>query len=250
AVQFACQLFLRRVCGWDRLTAFFGAVPGVTSYVLVLALGQPTRADIPRVALSQTVRVFLLVGLTPSVLTLVEGTVAATAMAIGSLPDLALTLVAAVAGGLAFRLVGIPAAPMIGAMVASAVLHGGGLATGAFPPVLQNALLVALGALIGSRFDGTTPAMLRGMLAASLGAFAVAVAVAGFGAWLTAMVTGFSFSQMALAFAPGGLDVMTAMAFALNLDTAFVAAHQLVRFFAITVYAPALARRIASRRSE
>jgi membrane AbrB-like protein len=131
---------------------------------------------------------------------------------------------------------------MIGAMVASGIVHGTGLASGSFPPPLQIGLFVALGALIGSRFAGTTLAMLRGMIWPALGSFVVAVGVSALGAWLTAALTGQSFSQVALAFAPGGIDVMTAMALALNLDSAFVAAHQLARFFAIAIYAPVFAR--------
>ena len=50
-------------------------------------------------------------------------------------------------------------------------------------------------------------------------------------------------AAMILAFAPGGIEVMTIMAFALHLDAAFVAAHQLVRFLMITVYAPLLMKR-------
>ena len=64
-------------------------------------------------------------------------------------------------------------------------------------------------------------------------------------AWLTDQPV----SQMILAFAPGGIDVMTIMAFALHLDAAFVAAHQLARFLMIAVYAPLLMKRAWAARS-
>ena len=244
-VQLSCQLFLSRICRWDRQTAFFAAIPGVANYVIALAL--PTRADVTRVTLTHTVRLFLLVGLMPSALTAVEGA-ASVATEIGSAADFALTLVVGAIGGTLLRFVGIPAAPMIGAMVASGILHGSGAASGSFPPLVQIGVFVALGALLGSRFAGTTLASLRGTLAASLGSFAVAIGVSGLGAWLIAAVTGQAFSQVALAFAPGGIDVMTAMAFALSLDSAFVAAHQLVRFLVIAIYAPVFARGATGRR--
>ncbi len=239
AVHAACDFFLRRICGWDRQTSFFAAMPGMANYVILLAV--PFGADIGRIALSQTVRVFVLAGLTPSLLKVVEGTVAVSRVT-GSSFDLVITLLAGAAGGIVFGFVGIPAAPMIGAMVASGVLHGTGLATGYFPPQLQAALYVALGGFIGSRFIGTTFAMLRGTILASLGSLVVAVALSAIGAYGAAVVTGRSFSELALAFAPGGLDVMTAMAFALNLNSAFVAGHQVARFLVIAVYAPLLAR--------
>lgn len=245
-VQLCCQLFLTRICGWDRQTSFFAAIPGMANYVILLAL--PTGADITRIALSQTVRVFLLVGMTPSLVTAVEGAVSA-ARVTGSPADIALTLVAGTAGGVLFRYVGVPAAPMIGAMTASGVLHGAGLASGYFPPAAQAGLFVALGAMIGSRFAGTTLAMLRDTIMASVGSFVVAVGLSALAAWLAAAVTGQTFGQLALAFAPGGMDVMTTMAFALSLDSAFVAAHQLARFFVIALYAPVFARRSAPARA-
>jgi uncharacterized protein len=247
AVQAVCQLFLDRVCGWDRQTAFFSAIPGVTSYVLALAL--PTKADIRRIALSQTIRVFLLVALLPTLLTAVESVAPAPAHAIGSYQSLAVTLAAGTIGGILLHSVGIPAAPMIGAMVASGILHGTGLVHGAFPQPLLVVVYIVLGGLIGSRFVGTTFAMLRQTALASLGAFVLAITVAALGAWLMSATLGQPFGQLALAYAPGGIDVMTAMSVALSLDSAFVAAHQLARFLVIMIYAPLLGRRFAGKGS-
>lgn len=240
AVQLGCQWFLTGVCGWERQTAFFAAVPGVTSYVVVLAL--PTGANTAQVAISQTVRVFLLVALTPSLLSAIEPVTSLPAMPTGPVPELLLTLAAGTAGGLAFRYVGVPAGAMIGAMIASGALHGAGVIDGAFPTGIQIAVFIGLGAVVGSRFADVSLASLRSALSASFGSFVVAVAIAGAAAWAVAAVTGMPFGQVALAFAPGGLDVMAAMAFALQYDTAFVAAHQIARFLSITVYAPIFGR--------
>ena len=106
-----CELLLRRGFGWDRETAFFASVPGVTNYVLALAL--PTRADITRVALSQTMRLFLLVAITPTLLKSIGGSVTVTPAPLASLFDLAVTLAGGTLGGLLFRYVGVPAAPML-----------------------------------------------------------------------------------------------------------------------------------------
>ncbi len=215
ATQLSGYLFLNRVCGWDRRTSFYAAMPGVTSYILVLAL--PTGADIPRIAMSQTIRAFLLVGLTPVVLTATE--VAGGAQReIASLADMALTLVCGTVGGILFGFLGVPAGPMLGAMIASGLLHATGFASGSFPPLLQAVLFVILGAMIGTRFVGVGFADLRRTSAASVGSFLIAVTVAALFAWIAMTVSGNPFDQMTLAFAPGGIDVMTAMAFALNLD--------------------------------
>ena len=47
------------------------------------------------------------------------------------------------------------------------------------------------------------------------------------------------------AFAPGGLEAMTMMAFALGLDPLFVGAHHIARFLFISLALPWVARRVA-----
>ena len=115
---------------------------------------------------------------------------------------------------------------------------------------LLIAAYVMLGGLIGSRFAGITMRTISAMFAASLGAFVVSLAVAAAGATFAAWLTGQPFAQMMLAFSPGGIDVMTIMAFALHLDAAFVAAHQLARFLFIAIYAPLLTRRMRVDRDD
>ena len=67
-----------------------------------------------------------------------------------------------------------------------------------------------------------------------LAAFAVA---AGFAGLATALI-GVPFADTLTAFAPGGLEAMTMMAFALGLDPLFVGAHHLARFFVISLALP------------
>ena len=52
------------------------------------------------------------------------------------------------------------------------------------------------------------------------------------------------FAEALAAFAPGGLEAMTLMAFALGLDPLFVGAHHLARFFMISLALPFFARHI------
>jgi uncharacterized protein len=247
-LQWAAQYFLSRVCRWDRQTAFFAAIPGLTTYVIALAL--PTRADTSRIAISQTVRLFLLVALLPKAVSLVSAVQPGPAAPVATLSGLAITLAGGTLGGVVFSFIGIPAAPMLGALIVSGILHGTGLVSGSLNQPLLIAAYIVLGGLIGSRFAGTTLRMLSRTAAASLGAFVVSMSVAILGAVIAARLTAQPISQMVLAFAPGGIDVMTIMAFALHFDAAFVAAHQLARFLMITTYAPLLMKRSGDRSSE
>ena len=136
---------------------------------------------------------------------------------------------------------------MLGALLVSGILHATGVVSGGLAPPLMIAAYIVLGGVVGSRFAGTTVRMLWSAAGASLGAFAVSMSVAIAGAMIAVWLTAQPASQMILAFAPGGIDVMTIMAFALHLDAAFVAAHQLARFLMIAVYAPLLSKRAGLR---
>jgi len=52
------------------------------------------------------------------------------------------------------------------------------------------------------------------------------------------------FGQLLLAYAPGGLEAMIMMAFILDLDPAFVAAHQLVRYIGMILILPFVTQKV------
>jgi membrane AbrB-like protein len=242
------QLFLVRIGGWDRETAFFSAIPGVLSYVLALAAA--TRADMRRVAMAQSIRLLLLVALAPSLLSALEPAGSAASqppVGAASLGSVLLTLAVGAGGTLLFAMLRLAAAPLLGSMAASALLHLTGLASGAFPPVLLVIGYLGIGSVAGSRFSGTDIRLVRSIALVSVGAFFVAAAISAAAAAAVALGLGIPFGQVALAFAPGGLDVMTALAFALQLDSAFVAVHQFARFVIIAIAAPILARPMIGR---
>jgi uncharacterized membrane protein AbrB (regulator of aidB expression) len=58
----------------------------------------------------------------------------------------------------------------------------------------------------------------------------------------TAAIVDVPIGQVLVAFGPGGLDAMAALALTMHMDSAFVAVHQLARFIAIAIVAPFAAR--------
>nr|WP_280514466.1 AbrB family transcriptional regulator [Chthonobacter albigriseus] len=237
-------LFLRRVAGWDPATAYFGSIPGALS--MTLATAELSRADLRRVSLSQTIRLFMLVAVLPVVVTSVEqpgGLVAGLPVLTEPLALLLLAACGIAGSALAVRL-RIPAGVLIGAFLASSLLHLFSVVDGVLPDSIQLPAFVALGAFLGMRFAGTSLSMVLGTLAASFGAFAVALAIAAGGAMLAAALSGIPPGQVLVAFAPGGLEAMVILAFVLGVDPAFVAAHHLARFVAMTVVVPLAARHV------
>jgi membrane AbrB-like protein len=230
---------LERWHRWDHATARFTAVPGALTAVLIMAAA--SNADVPRVAFAQTVRLLVLVALMPVVLALFGDDGAAApvpAQAIAAPADL---LVLALAGGamalLATRL-RVPAGALLGAMLASAALHGSGLVSGLLPQPLLVASFIVTGCVIGERFRATRFAVIGAAARAAGESVTLAIILALGFAYAGHLVLGRPVGQLFLAFAPGGIEAMTIMASLLNLDPTFVAGHHLVRFLALSFLGP------------
>ena len=234
----ASALYLEKVHGWDRTTARFASMPGAFSAVAVIALDSD--ADMPRVVLAQSLRIFVLVVLIPPILLLLTGAggdavtgLAGPATNTAAEALLTFGLSAAAAGLLGW--LRVPAGVLLGAMVASAVLHATGLVHGRFPPALIIAGFVATGSVIGARFHGTRMETVARTIPAAvvsvLVALAISAAIAAFGA----RVLGLPFGEVWLAYAPGGVEAMAAMALSLGLDPAFVGAHHVLRILGLNL---------------
>lgn len=231
-------VYLARLIRWDRESAYFGSIPGALS--VVMAIASERSADLSRIATSQTVRLLILVCVLPMVVT----STAAHGSADNAAPVLptavqAAALVALCLGAslLAARL-RIPGGWLTGAFFMSSALN----ATGTIPVALPQWALVpcyiGLGCFIGSRFRATTLGLFLSMLKASLGAIVVGLAISAAVAWVASEILAMPFGQLLLAYAPGGLEVMTLLAFMLNLDPAFVVAHQLARYIGMVLLLP------------
>ncbi|MEQ8967743.1 MAG: AbrB family transcriptional regulator [Azospirillaceae bacterium] len=236
------HVYLRRVAGYDPVTAYFTATPGGLSEMVLVggSLGGDERA----IALSHSARIMIVVFTVPVWFRLVadiEGTSGTGALgpALGAVPpaDLALLAACAIGAPIARRL-RIPAAVLVGPMVLSAAIHLAGVTGGSPPGVLVAAAQVVVGAAIGARFADATPAALLRIAAVAAGLTVLLVAVAlAFALGLHA-VTGIPLAALILAYAPGGLAEMSLIALALDVDAAFVSTHHVVRIIVIVTLAP------------
>lgn len=233
----AVQLYLQRGAGWARRDAFLAAVPGVLSYVVAMAIDRG--ADVRRVATAQSVRLFLLILLLPLALGSRAAPMPAPEAEDAGLAGIAgLCLAGLVAGWLLGR-ARLPAAYLFGGLAASGLAHLTGLVATALPQAVVIPALLIVGSNAGARFAGTDLATLRAILASSVVAFAIGMALAASVALAVSLLLDLAFAQTLLAFAPGGLDAMVVMAFALGLEPTYVASHQLLRFLCIAVGLPA-----------
>ncbi|MFG1363315.1 AbrB family transcriptional regulator [Xanthobacter versatilis] len=235
-------LFLNRVVGWSRETAFWASAPG--AFGTVVAMAADTNADLRKVAFAQALRLFLLVAALPNVL-------GATGLTAGGLPppphvstapEVAILLAVCVTTGLGAAWLKVPGGLILGALAGSAALHATSLSSAVLPQVFIVPAFVVLGASVGVRFLGTTLGTIRAYFFASLGAFLVAVSISTLFALLAAWLTGDDLGKLVTAFAPGALEAMTALGFALGYDPAFMSAHHLFRFAGLSVALPVAAR--------
>jgi uncharacterized membrane protein AbrB (regulator of aidB expression) len=107
---------------------------------------------------------------------------------------------------------------MFGALAGSGLLHGTGYIHAVLPWWIGSSAVIALGALVGSRFANTTGRMLVGYLGAEFGSFAVSMAVAAFFIAIVAYFFPFPIANIVIAFSPGARDTMMVLALALHLD--------------------------------
>ena len=238
AIMAACAFLLRRVWAYDRRTAILSSTPGHLSYVL--GLSADSNADVRIVALVQGIRVLALPLATPPIV-LLAGEVSAH---VGAPPPLlsaweiaALTALSGGVGWLFIRL-RIPAAFLMAGMVVSTLTHVTGLTAGVVPQQIAIPAFVAMGSLIGTRFSGVTTAELCKAAGAGAAITFVGAAFAVLGAVAVAWLTGLPLQVLLIAFAPGGVETMAAMAVTLNADPTFVAAHHVARLFLLSFLAP------------
>lgn len=239
----AVCLFLMRVARWNLATSLLSSMPGALSYLLALA--QDTNANMPRVAILQTTRVAILVAVLPLAALGLSGPVdtpLATVPASLSLDGGIILFVGGIGGAVLAYLLRVPAGLLIGGLFVSALLHGTGVIEGRPPEWVAIFGFLTLGVLIGTRFAGTTWRELAGILGVSLVSFVISFALALAIALVGTALTGFSLLKLMVAFAPGGLEAMVVLAFAMDLDPAFVAAHHLTRFLLIALAAPFVVR--------
>jgi uncharacterized protein len=250
-VTLGSMLYLRYVHGWTPLSALLGAVPGALSQTVAMAL--ETKSDEVGVAIVQTLRVALLTIFLPMGLALAGLSITGPGMgrlAVADISSLPLLIgVSAAVGYIAHRMK-FPGGWMFGAMLGSGVLHAFGIVRGGLPIWVVSIAMIGIGTMVGTRFASLGLTAFTRYLAAGVGSLLVALSIITVFLLLTVWLAGAPFTDTTMAFAPGAMDVMMAVALTLQLDPIFVGAHHLFRFVGVSLALPLLVHTVTPKTTE
>ena len=241
--------YFSRVCGFDRPTAYYAAMPGGLQDMVIF--GQEAGADIRTLSLVHGTRVLVIVTVVPLILLYGFGVRLTEPIGapVAELPPAQMALMAAAAwlgwkGGERFGLFG---ASIIGPLILTAALSLGGWIESRPPAEAVLTAQFFIGVGIGVGYVGVTLRELRRdvlsgivyviMLAALAFVVTEVVVLAG----LAEPVEGF------LAFAPGGQAEMTVLAIVAGADLGFIVVHHLVRILIVITGAPIVAKLLEVR---
>ncbi len=244
-------VFLRKIAGYDPITAYFSAAPGGLSEMVLV--GAANGGDERVISLTHTSRILLVVLALPFLMQLIFGYTPGPRPS-GGIPlvearlfDMLVLTFCGIAGFVLARLARLPAAAILGPMLLSAVFHMSGLTEAKPPTELVAAAQVVVGTTIGCRFAGVSMKLVGRTILASIGSTIILVAGGLLFAVLLHPMTGLPTIGIFLAYAPGGVAEMSLIALALSIDAALVATHHIVRIFFIVVCTPLVFRLLPAR---
>lgn len=232
------RVLLTRLFGLDAQTATLASSPGTMSNAVAIAA--EGTGDATAVMFLQLMRLLALVILVPPLAVAFETSQTASTLVQSqmSLPALIGLLIAALLLGRVGSWLGLPAASLLSGMVISSAAHAGGIVEGVTPAWVIFAAFALTGAVLGSRMSRVTLSQVRRYALAGLSTVATALVVSLIFALIAVELTTLPFSQIWIAYAPGGVEAMAAIGLSLGLDPAYVAVHHFARIFALVIIVP------------
>ncbi len=248
----AVAVFLNRVARFDPVTAYFAAAPG--NFATMAIMGAEMGGDERNISLIHAIRIMLTVLVIPFWFRFYHGYVPGGAgglPGLGSIRDFPLDdfaiLSACALGYPLAKLVRLPASALLGPMFLSALVHLTGLTSAKPPSEIINLSQLVIGTGLGCRFIGLHVKRVFGTMMLSVGVTVFMLSLAATFAFILEQLTGLPFAALWLAFAPGGLAEMTLISLAMNIDTAFVSTHHLIRMLFLVFVTPIIFALIRNR---
>lgn len=231
--QASNYVVLHHLGGYDRPTAFYAAMPG--GLIEAVEMGGKAGGDVETLSIQHFVRIVLVILIVPLFF------LVATGEAVGSAanqtlekgpsnwPDWLMVALIAPVGLWIGKALRLPAAPLLGPLVSTAVLQSLGVIDLGGPPTLLNLAQLIVGASLGAQFAKTTPRHLLSTLALGFVSVMVTLAIASGFALMLGQFLSMSFRTLLISFAPGGVTEMSLIALSLGVSPVLVSTHHLFR---------------------
>ena len=243
--------YLQRVAGYDRVTAYFSAMPGGLNEMVII--GGAMGGDERKISLVHATRILLVVFIIPFWFQLVNGiqisdrsSFGISFIEISSLDYLLLGLCIAIGWPIA-KAIRLPAPQFFGPLLFTAALHLTGVSTAQPPSELTNLAQLVIGVAVGARFIGTATSEVIRAIGFGVVNTAMILGLCGLFAYSLHKITEVNIPAMVLAYAPGGMPEMSLIALAMGLDVSFIVTHHAMRATFIFVGAPLIFRLLKRR---
>ena len=243
-IAFVGVPFFHRVCGFDKVTSYYAAMPGGLQDMVIF--GTEAGGDPRALSLIHATRVLIIVTVAPAILTLgfdasLDAPIGEPATAI-PVVEILIMIAAALIGWKGGERIGLFGASILGPLFVTAALSLLGLIHHRPPAeaILGAQYLIGVG--IGVGYVGVTLSELRRDVLAGV-AFVVLLSVLALIFTEMVVLTGLAPALDAfLAFAPGGQAEMTLLAIIVGADLGFVIVHHLTRILLVITCAPLAVR--------
>lgn len=232
--------------GQTRNTALLASTPGALS--AVIALASSGYGDARAVVVLQTLRLLVIMSTLPLIIDWIglHGHTDITVLDQPSMswPIIFILVISALGFAWLLDKLKVPAAYILAGLLLSGLGHSMFWLQGGVPTPLLDLGFIIIGCLVGVRFRGIQWLELKrytfaALVSVTLSTVIAAVAAAGVASWLN-----LPFGQVWVAYAPGGIEAMAALALALNYDPAYIAAHHLMRIIGINLCLPLIIKHL------
>lgn len=229
---------LARFFKLDTGTAYLSSFPGHLSFVMGIASAGV--GDARQIVIIQVIRILMLTICVPigTLFLPIDHFAPPVATEFLDLWQLLALAAGCLAVGLVFIRLKVPAGLVLGSMAAATLAKLGGLYVEAMPLPLTTITFILTGALIGSRFAGISRAEFATAAKGGLIATSMTVGIVTVIAYGVSLLVDMPFGQIWLGLAPGALEGMGALGIALGYDTAFIAAHHVIRLLLLSFAIP------------
>jgi uncharacterized protein len=245
-VTFCGMLYYWKWLKFDKMTAYFSAMPGGLMEMITFA--EALGADVSKVTLTQSARLLCIVFTLPFVIQALshvslDGRISITQPFLQSnLHDMFILVLCALLGWWGALKLKIPGGAMIGPMILGAIIYSTGLVHSRPPNEVIKLIQLILGTTVGFVFVGVSAKAMVKVLGQTIGYFLILAVISALFVLLVDWMSDFPLISILLAFSPGGQSEMNVIAIIVGANLPYVALHHIVRMFLVMSVAPMFVR--------